>query len=104
MAIDLSSVQKGADVLGSDGANVGTVTDVVLDELGGTGLGTGTADHVGDTPNTYITVETKGVLGVGKKTLYVPATQIASIDGNGVTLHCESDSCIEQYDTQPPNV
>jgi hypothetical protein len=107
MAVDMSGIQGGMDVYGSDDEKVGTVQGVQTTLIGGSGLDTGGVSGVeaGTTPNTYLVVEQKGLFGRGGRTLYIPSTQVAGVDGdNGVRLYCTGDACGEQFNERPPGL
>ena len=97
--IDLPGVREGLDVLDSGGDKIGTVRAVRTTEIGGSGFDTGgVADaDAGSTPNTYVEV-------ANGRTLWVPSTQIAFVDGDGVHLECERYGCEDRYGIEPPGL
>lgn len=104
MAIDLSAISEGMDVYSRDGKRVGDVARVKMDWQGGSGRDTGNAGGVdaGSTPNTWIEVAHDPLLNLGPQVLYVPSTQIASVSADRVTLYCERDACLTDYQQRPP--
>lgn len=94
--IDIPGVREGMDVLDSGGDKIGTVRAVRTTMSGGSGFDTGglTDADAGTTPNTYVEV-------ANDRTLWVPSTQIAAVDGEGVHLQCERFGCEEQYALEP---
>ena len=104
MAVDLTGVQQGMEVYGSDDEKVGNVADVVTSRIGGSGLDTGDEGgaDAGRTPNTYLKIERRALLGIEHRVLWIPATQVAAVvPGERVTLECEAEACIEEYRQEP---
>ncbi len=106
MAIDLSGIAEGMDVYSRDGDRLGDVARVVTDWQGGSGRDTGNAGWVdaGSTPNTWIEVTRDPFLGLGPDTLYVPSTQINGVADDRVTLYCDRDACLSDYNQRPPGL
>lgn len=105
--IDLSSVHEGMEVYGSDGHKIGTVGAVQATAIGGSGLDTDNVTDLdaGSTPNTYIKVVRHHRLGHDPAPLYVPSTQIASVEPvKRVTLECTAEACEERYRIEPPGL
>ena len=107
MAVDLTGVQQGMEVYGSDDEKVGSVAEVVTSRIGGSGLDTGDAGgaDADRTPNTYLKIEHRSLLDTEARVLWIPSTQIATVvPGERVTLQCEAQGCIEGYRQEPPGL
>lgn len=106
MEIDLSSIRTGMDVYSRDGDRLGEVTAVEMDWQGGSGRDTGNAGWVdaGSTPNTWIEVAHNPLLDLGPQVLYIPSTQVAGVSRDRVTLYCDRDACLDDYQQRPPGL
>jgi|SRR5947209_282642 hypothetical protein len=107
MAVDMTGVRQGMEVYGSDDEKVGSVAEVVTSWRGGSGLDTGNAGgaDADRTPNTYLKIEQRSLLDTEARVLWIPSTQVAAVvPGERVTLQCEAEACIEQYQQQPPGL
>jgi sporulation protein YlmC with PRC-barrel domain len=118
MAIDLSGVQTGMDVLDPAGEKIGSISDIVdvqaysatdttssYDDpaTGGTSdIGVTTVTPNPSAEKTYLKVNQGGVLGIGAKELYIPFNSVKNIaPGDSVTVDCTKDTCGDMYGNKP---
>ncbi len=119
MALDLSTVQTGMDVLDPNGDKIGSVSDILdvqaYDATDTDTLATDpTTGAVSDYDVTtvapagdqrYLEVKHGGVLGIGAEELYVPLSAVQNIvPGDSVTINCTKDTCGDMYGTKPPGL
>ncbi len=113
MSAKATEVEKGMDVYGDDGEQIGTVSEVwpntagyghlpksttQLDSYGPVG-GTGS---ILETKEGYIEVRQGSVLDAeGVKALYIPLNEIAKVTPERVTLDLTADAATKRYTSKP---
>jgi hypothetical protein len=109
MALDLSTVQTGMDVIDPTGNTVGTVADII-DVQAYSATDTTSGGVVDDTVSTaptsggqrYLKVDHGGILGIGAQHLYIPFTAVQNVvPGESLTVNCTTDTCGDMYGTKP---
>ncbi len=118
MAVDLSTIQTGMDVLDPTGEKIGTIDDILdVQTYQATDTGTtyqdpatGTAGDVAVTTvaanpsadRQYLKVKHGGVLGIGATDLYVPLSAVRQVSPEDtVTIDCTVETCQTMYGTKP---
>jgi hypothetical protein len=118
VAVDLSTIQTGMDVLDPTGQKVGTVADILdveaykatdsettyTDTPSGamSGMQTTTVAPNPSAGQRYLKINQGGILGIVAKELYVPFDAVDDVvPGGNLTIDCTKDTCGDMYGTKP---
>jgi sporulation protein YlmC with PRC-barrel domain len=112
MDTNATTVTSGMDVLDSTGEKVGTVADVLTlaaysqsaqtDPYATTDSAAGDYGSGASDGNTVLKVNQGGVLGIGAKELYIPMSDVQSIQpGDSVTINCAQAQFESLYSQKP---
>jgi sporulation protein YlmC with PRC-barrel domain len=118
MAVNLSTVQTGMDVLDPSGNKIGSVSDILsvqaysetdtdtvfADPAAGTAGDLQTTSVTPDPSGqqTYLKVDQGGILGIGAKELYIPFSAVQNVvPGDNLTVNCTKDTCGNMYGSKP---
>lgn len=94
MATENIGIEKGMEVYGLDGEDLGKISHVWTD-----------VEETPTSPQNYFVVSEGGFLGIGERTLYVPFDAAdAVIPGNSVTIGCSKEHCIDLYTVKPEGI
>jgi hypothetical protein len=101
MEITPSDIAKGMQVYGTDGEQLGTVAEVYT-ATPAQAEPAGPEDATGAMSTLYIKVEQGGVLGLGKKDLYIPFAALTEVaPGEALTVNGTKDECSDRYGNKP---
>lgn len=117
------TVQEGMLVVDSAGKEIGRVAHLVrevpgsaIEEQAAENVGVGEVPGLGSTdyspPMTtatwtgsesgYIVVSRGGIMGIGAHHLYVPFSEVTSVQaGDRLVVRCNYDRCLEMYGSKP---